>query len=87
MKSKIKYFNNEKGFGFLNYEISNDIFVHYSQILSDRYKTLSENEIVEFNIVEAEKGFQAKNVKPIKENIIISSNSYLGALNEQYLMP
>lgn len=52
MKSKIKYFNNEKGFGFLNYEISNNIFVHYSQILSDGYKTLSENEIVEFDIVE-----------------------------------
>lgn len=69
MKSRVKWFNNEKGFGFLNYEIGNDIFVHYSQILSDGYKTLSENEIVEFDIIETQKGFQAKNVKPIKENI------------------
>lgn len=69
MKSRVKWFNNEKGFGFLNYEIGNDIFVHYSQILSDGYKTLSENEIVEFDIIETKKGFQAKNVKPIKENI------------------
>ena len=64
MQAKVKWFNVEKGFGFLDYE-GKDIFVHYSQILSDGFKTLDEGQIVEFEIVETDKGPQAKDVRKV----------------------
>ena len=64
MQAKVKWFNVEKGFGFLDYE-GKDIFVHYSQILSEGFKTLDEGQLVEFEIVETDKGPQAKDVKKI----------------------
>ena len=67
MKRKVKQLNNEKKIKFLNCEIDNSAFVHYSQILSYEYKILAENEIAEFDIIETQKGFQVKNMKPIKE--------------------
>ena len=51
MKGKVKWFNNDKGFGFIEYKEGEDIFVHYSSILSSGYKTLVEGQYVEFELV------------------------------------
>lgn len=67
MIGKVKWFNNEKGYGFIEYKENEDIFVHYSAIDSDGYKTLTEGQYVEFTLVETSKGFQAVNVKLVKE--------------------
>lgn len=66
MKGKVKWFNNEKGFGFIEHESGEDIFVHYSSILSSGYKTLVEGQYVEFDMVRTDKGLQAKNVVELK---------------------
>lgn len=67
-KGKVKWFSNVKGFGFLEKEGSDqDIFVHFSSIQGDGYKTLDEAEEVEFEIVEGEKGPQATNVVRLKK--------------------
>ena len=62
MKSRVKWFNNERGFGFLEYNNAEDIFVHYSAINMKGYKTLAEGESVEFELIRTNKGLQAKNV-------------------------
>ena len=64
---KVKWFNNEKGYGFIEYKEKEDIFVHYSAIEIDGYKTLSEGQLVEFKLVETGKGYQAQNVRTVKE--------------------
>ena len=69
MQGKIKWFNNEKGYGFIEYKEGKDIFVHYSSILVDGYKTLNAGDIVDFQVVETDKGLQAKNVTLEKEKI------------------
>ncbi len=61
----VKWFNANKGFGFLLLEGSEDVFVHYSGIEMDGYKTLNEGQAVEFEVTKGPKGFQATNVKPI----------------------
>ena len=64
----VKWFNPEKGFGFIsNDDGSGDVFVHFSAIQIEGYKTLSEGQLVEFKLVETSKGFQAINVKLVKE--------------------
>ena len=63
MESKVKWFNNEKGYGFIEYKDNEDIFVHYSQILQDGYKSLNQGENVYFELIETDKGYQAKNVQ------------------------
>ncbi len=63
MKGKVKWFNNEKGYGFIDHENGEDIFVHYSQIKQDGYKTLSEGQMVFFDLIDTSKGLQAINVK------------------------
>ena len=62
MRGKVKWFNNEKGYGFIEYNDLEDIFVHYSAIRQDGYKTLSEGQRVEFDLIETPKGLQAINV-------------------------
>ena len=62
MRGKVKWFNNEKGYGFIEYNDLEDIFVHYSAIKQDGYKTLSEGQRVEFDLIETPKGLQAINV-------------------------
>ena len=67
IRGKVKWFNNLKGYGFIEYKENEDIFVHYSTIIKEGYKTLDENQIVEFDLVQTETGYQARNVRPIKE--------------------
>ena len=62
MQGKVKWLNNEKGYGFIDYPEGEDIFVHYSAIKQDGYKSLSEGQIVEFDLIETAKGLQAINV-------------------------
>ncbi|MBQ5952689.1 MAG: cold shock domain-containing protein [Lachnospiraceae bacterium] len=62
MKGTVKWFNNQKGFGFLCDENGKDIFVHYSGIQMEGFKSLEEGAAVEFDVVESEKGPQAVNV-------------------------
>ena len=69
-KGIIKWFNNEKGYGFINGSADEDIFVHYSAIELDGYKTLKENQLVEFKLIETSKGFQAINVRLLQEATI-----------------
>ena len=65
MKGKVKWFNAEKGYGFISGEDGKDIFVHYSQILQDGYKSLDEGVEVMFDAVDSDKGMQARNVEKI----------------------
>ena len=65
MKGFVKWFNNEKGFGFIEYKPGEDVFVHYSAIKQDGYKSLCEDQIVEYELLETEKGLQAINVKEV----------------------
>ena len=71
MKGKVKWFNNEKGYGFIEYKDDEDIFVHYSAIDLDGYKTLSEGQYVDFTLLETSKGYQALNVKLVKEPSVV----------------
>lgn len=67
VKGRVKWFNNEKGYGFIEYKDNEDIFIHYSAINQDGYKSLTEGQYVEFNLVETAKGYQALDVVVIKE--------------------
>jgi len=62
MKGTVKWFNNAKGFGFIGREDGPDVFVHYSAVIADGYKTLQEGDMVEFEIVQGQKGPQADKV-------------------------
>jgi len=62
VKGVVKWFNNRKGFGFIRNEDEKDIFVHYTSLMGEGYKTLREGEPVEFEVVEGEKGLQASDV-------------------------
>jgi len=62
IKGTVKWFNNAKGFGFIGQESGPDVFVHYSAVKSEGYKSLQEGDQVEFEIVHGQKGPQADNV-------------------------
>ncbi len=61
----VKFFNSEKGYGFISREQGDDVFVHYSAIQGDGYKSLSEGQRVEFEIGNGRKGPEAQNVRPV----------------------
>lgn len=62
MRGKVKWFNAEKGYGFIEREDGDDVFVHFSAIQQEGFKTLEDGQDVEFEIVEGERGPQAANV-------------------------
>ncbi len=62
---KVKWFNNAKGYGFIEQEDGKDVFVHYSAIEGSGYRSLEEGQAVEFEITQGPKGPQAANVRPI----------------------
>ena len=64
-KGTVKWFNAEKGFGFIESESGDDVFVHFSAILGDGFKSLEEGQAVSFEIVEGNRGAQAANVEKI----------------------
>jgi CspA family cold shock protein len=65
MQGTVKWFNSQKGFGFITTEEGNDVFVHYSGIESGGFKTLNEGDKVQFDLTKGQKGDQAINVKPV----------------------
>ena len=65
IKGTVKWFNNAKGYGFLGRDSGPDVFIHYSAIASDGYKSLQEGDKVEFEIVQGQKGPQASNVSKV----------------------
>ncbi len=66
MRGTVKWFNNQKGYGFINGQEGNDVFVHFSGIVSDGFKTLEEGAEVEYEVTDGKKGPQAVNVTVIK---------------------
>lgn len=65
MRGTVKFFNNEKGFGFISRDGADDVFVHFSNIVGENYRTLEAGQEVEFDIGPGRKGDEAQNVKPV----------------------
>jgi CspA family cold shock protein len=65
VKGSVKWFNDQKGYGFVTQEDGTDIFVHFSAIQGEGFKTLHEGQEVEFDVTDGPKGAQASNVRPI----------------------
>ncbi len=65
MTGTVKWFNNQKGYGFISDENGKDVFVHYSGLDMEGYKTLEEGQAVEFDVVDGNKGSQAVHVKRV----------------------
>ena len=65
VRGTVKWFNEEKGFGFISQESGEDVFVHYSAIASDGFRKLDEGDQVEFNVSKGPKGLQASDVRKV----------------------
>ena len=65
MQGQVKFFNADKGFGFIEREGGDDVFVHFSNIQGEGYKTLVDGQRVEFDVAPGRKGEEAQNVRPI----------------------
>ncbi len=61
----MKWFSNEKGYGFITREGGDDVFVHHTAIQTEGYRSLTEGQKVEFEVVQGDKGLQASNVQPV----------------------
>jgi len=64
-RGTVKWFSNEKGYGFIEREEGEDLFVHFSEINCDGYKTLNQGQVVEFEVTQSDKGLQASKVTPV----------------------
>ena len=80
LRGTVKWFNNTKGYGFITYGDLEDIFVHYSAIRKDGYKTLKEGNVVDFKLIETAKGLQAVDV----EEIQYATNWYKTTTNSSF---
>ena len=65
----VKWFNNSKGFGFIERQDGEDVFVHFNQIRGDGYKSLADGQAVEFTVVKGDKGFQAEDVSACQSKL------------------
>jgi CspA family cold shock protein len=65
MRGTVKWFSDQKGFGFITPESGDDVFVHFSGIAAEGYRSLSEGQAVEFDVTQGQKGPQATNVRPV----------------------
>jgi CspA family cold shock protein len=65
-RGTVKWFNNDKGFGFITRETGGDVFVHFRAIVGEGYRTLKEGQPVEFNVTQGQKGLQAENVTAVE---------------------
>lgn len=65
-KGTVKWFNNDKGFGFIKRDHGEDVFVHFRAIVSDGYRSLQEGQRVQFSVVQGQKGLQAENVEVVE---------------------
>lgn len=65
MQGTVKFFNNEKGYGFISRDGGDDVFVHYSNIVGEGYRSLDEGQVVEFDVAPGRKGEEAQNVRVI----------------------
>jgi CspA family cold shock protein len=65
-QGSVKWFNNTKGFGFIQQASGEDVFVHFKSIIGDGYRSLEENDKVEFSVTQGQKGLQASEVKVIR---------------------
>ncbi|AZP92788.1 MULTISPECIES: cold-shock protein [Enterococcus] len=63
----VKWFDNKKGYGFISYDETEEIFVHFTAIEEEGFKTLEENQVVEFTVIEGNRGVQAAHVKKIND--------------------
>ena len=75
-KGTVKWFNNQKGYGFISDEQGNDVFVHYSGLNMEGFKSLEEGASVEFEVVNGEKGPQAVNVTKLEDILITPYNQF-----------
>jgi cold shock protein len=66
LRGTVKWFSDEKGFGFITREAGDDVFVHHSAIQAEGYRSLAEGQEVEFDVQQGPKGLQAANVRPVK---------------------
>ncbi len=79
---KIKWFNNSKGFGFIGLDDGADVFVHFSAIQGEGYKSLEEGDLVEFEVTQGQKGPQAENVTKVyhyEYNFQLKANRFLNS--------
>lgn len=67
MRSRVKWFKDEKGYGFIKFNDEEDIFIHYSAILQDGFKSLKKDDEIEFDLIKTEKGYQAIHAKKVNE--------------------
>lgn len=71
MKARVKWFNDAKGYGFIENNEMEDVFVHYSQIKKDGYKSLTTGDLVQFDLITTDKGYQAQNVALINDSVTV----------------
>ena len=75
-QGKVKWFNERKGFGFIEKEEGGDVFVHFSAIQASGFKTLNEGQLVSFDVVQGKKGQEAENVKPVQFSLKTKKNEH-----------